>query len=500
MKNLLLFVLSTIAFSCSQSENSKLDAGDNVKPIGDYSTTDGDSVFSLGNGFDELKRQVKPFMCLDSNGLMVQMNRLNFLESRSEIIKGKKELVERLDIKVNVGVSGVYSFFTGDVSTAVNFARQTNVSSDTIMVVVEYNYIDNKKMIYGRSPKFLDDVIYSSMDEFRQDCGDKYLSEIEVGARLYYVFTSQYQASSSKSKTEVESAIKAGFGKMFNINTNTKVTEEQEEIFNQTNISIHCLTQGIADPTVCSSRHEVTGDSDAMNKILGSLELAFTSAVRDHPDFIVVKQKFKDYPFSKIFETEDVKDHMSVMDIRLENTKTMVNVYDEVEDICGVINYNNDECNATKDVIRNIMDSCLEPSIYRENSCDKLIEESSITSLPSYQKIIADASPGQLSLYEHDSHRGLEIEMKLKDIYSNYSPYKANQYINLTESRFSFNDKVSSYEYKLRDGWQIRLFEHPNGEGRQIILKGKGMARKTNPFVWNWNDKFSSLILERYED
>ena len=320
-----------MALSCNPDHQSELDAGDNVKPIGDYSTAKGESVFSLGNGFDELKRQIKPVMCLDSEGLMVQTDRVNFLESRSEIIKGKHELVERLDINANVGVSGVYSFVTGDVSTAVNFARQSNVSSDTIMVVVEYNYIDNKKMIYSRSPNFAEDVIYSDLETFRRDCGDKYLTEIEVGARLYYVFTSEYHSSNKKSKTEVEAAIKAGFGRMFNINSSTKVTAEQEEIFNQTNISIHCMTQGVKDPTVCSSRHEVTGDADSTAKILGSFELAFTSAVKDYPDFIVVKQKFKDYPWEKLgFSIEEIKDHHASLDVRLDNIETIVDVHEEL--------------------------------------------------------------------------------------------------------------------------------------------------------------------------
>ena len=504
MKNVLLGLFGAMVFSCSPSEHSSLDAGDNVKPIGDYSTQKGESVFSLGNGFNELKRQVNPFMCLDSAGLMVQTDRISFLESRSEIIKGKRELVERLDINVNVGVNGVYRFITGDVSTAVNFARQSNVSSDTIMVVVEYNYIDNKKMIYARSPNFLDDVIYTSMEEFRQDCGDKYLSEIEVGARLYYVFTSEYSATTNKSKAEVESAIKAGFGEMFNINTSSKVTKEQEEIFSQTNISIHCLTQGVADPTVCSSRHEVTGDSDQMNKILGSLELAFTSAVKDHPDFIVVKQKFRDYPIGKLFEVDDIKAHRATMGIRLDNVEMLIEESSEADAICSEIDYNSKECERFTGFLKDLMDSCMEPDPYEDEVCNSPIDKSILTEDENMKNIIADASPGYFELYEHSRLSGRRLRVNFSDMYSDYATFKPNQYYNLTDARFDFNDILSSYRWKLRDGWQVRFFEHHNGSGRQFVLKGgSGTAYAMDHALSNtqWAQAtITSFILERYED
>ena len=217
MKLFCTILIMIILVGCSRNNSSATKAGDNVKPINDFSTAMGESVFSLGNGFDELKRSTMSSMCLDAEVLNVQYDRINLLDSRSEIIQGHHELMKKLDVNVDVGVSGVYKFITGDISASANFVKQTNVSSDTLMVVVEYNYIDNKKMIFTQIPELVSELEGVSLTEFRRQCGDKYMSEISVGARLFYVFSAEYHETNTHSKSDIETAIKIGFAKLFMI-------------------------------------------------------------------------------------------------------------------------------------------------------------------------------------------------------------------------------------------------------------------------------------------
>ena len=398
---------------------------------------------------------------------------------------------------MNVGVSGVYSFFTGEMSTAVNFAKESSVSTDSIMVVVEYNYIDNKKMIYTQTPKFDETMLFNSVSEFRRECGDRYLSEIEVGARLYYVFTSEYHSSNKRSKKDVEAAIKAGFGKIFNITSETKMSKEQEEIFNQTNISINCLTQGVSDPTVCSSRHNASEDKEDMTKALANMELAFTSAVRDYPDFIVIKQKFNRYPMFKLFENSEIADYQKSINTRLVNIDNIVRVSEKADAICSGIDFNQGVCDRFKRTIGRIVDSCLETMGIYDGSCEQSISEQSLMNLDDYKTIINSVNAGSITFYEDGPFRGRTISFDFNQLFSNYSDMQPYKILNFTVREYSFNDRASSYSFDLRDGWRIRMYEHINGKGRSLTVQGKG---RVGSVPNGWNDRISSIVLERYKD
>jgi hypothetical protein len=316
-----------------------------------------------GDGYDLLAGQRKS-SCLNPAKVEIRSYPLNRATDSLFVAYTRTDLAKKLHLEVNAGVSALVKSVTGGASVKTTIAHETSMTSQDITAVAEYRYLKDEIVVYDSVPNLAEDklsLLKQDKVTFRNRCGDKFTRSIKTGASLYLVFKAEKIAEVNASQTDVEAALKIGFGAIFNINSGTQLTREQKSIIDSFRISTRCYSEGVSAHPCADNMLNTTALTLEDNTILARIKAAkaaLATEIDQGTSLTTVHEEMEPYPIPDELSSKgyyevfyDYRDHLNKL-------QQWLSLEDQVTAICSMENSASDECSRAKSTIAGEIENC----------------------------------------------------------------------------------------------------------------------------------------------
>ena len=459
---------------------------------------DGSGSNWIGDGYDNLSGQRRS-TCLDMNKTVVRTYPLNRAVDTLYLVGSRSELAKKLQLEVNAEASGVFKTVTGNASVKTTIVRETNISSNSITAIAEYRYLKDELMIYDSIPIMAADkiaLLEQDKAAFRRECGDKFTRVIRTGASLFLIFKAEKTEQTTSSQTQVENAIKLGFGSLIGANVSSKLSNEQKQIVSKFQISCKCYSEGTSAHPCADNMLNTTGLSldGADNSILDrikSAKMALANDIDNGRNIVTVAEELEQYEIPAVFGNKGLFEVFFDYRSFLEKIQSWLKAEDPVSSLCSAVNFLGEECTQAANTISTNIENCAIQRNLLAGSCRSPAPDE-------FANILSVNNAGEVVLCEHGGCNGRKLTLRFDNLYTGYGAIYPNVLYDLRSAPFGFNDMVSCYHAGgLKPGWKLTLFEHPDGGGRQAQIPA-GLVYGDVP--GGFNDKASAFKLERLTD
>jgi len=456
---------------------------------------DGSSTNWVGDGYDTLSGQRRA-SCLDNTKTVIRTYPLNRAVDTLYMVGSRSELAEKLNLEVSAEASGTYKTVTGNGSVKTAIVRETSISSNSVTAIAEYRYLKDEIMVYDSLPSMAEAKIALLQQDkvnFRRECGDKFTRKIRTGASLYLIFKADKVVQSSNNQNQVESALKLGFGSLLGANGSTKLSEEQKKIVSNYTISCKCYSEGTSAHPCADNMLNATGVDvdDKDNTILErikSAKMALANDIDNGRNIVTVSEELEKYDVPAVFGSKGLFEVFFDYRGYLEKIQEWLKIEDQVTPLCDATKFLVAECTAAQAQISGAIENCAEMRNVLAGSCQSPVAGQ-------FDALLSANSAGEVVLCEDGGCNGRKLALRFDHLYSGYAEVYPNTLYSLHDDRFRFADIVSCYwAGSLKPGWQLVLYEHPDGGGRQAVISAGTVYGNTPK---KFNDKASAFRLER---
>ena len=452
----------------------------------------------IGRGFDALTGEEREF-CFDPNSIYIDEVPVQATESIVEIVRTSSDVFRSLNIGVNLEASGVYKLFTGSGSLSTTIMRDSEFSSDEVMVVAQLIFKDKIQTLDGSltEPELSERKRYSLEKEkgaleFRQQCGDLFTQKVTLGSRLVMVFKATNLSQLTASKSEVEAAIKVGFAAIFGLGVDVRISEETSNIFNQLVFSSECYTEGVVGADICADFMVDFGEQEHpivdLNEKFQMTRQNFADSIALNPSHVKIGESYKHYETLNsveggFFSYEDRSQHLT----------ELAKLLGDLGDICRKIDFYEETCSSYREKIEDEIKRCANQSQW-QRTCAQLYPVSEYRTLFSDVLDVGDA--GSVKLFRDADFAGQAIVLDCNDLYNQFANLIPGKIYNLDAEQYRFSDQISSIKVSLEPGWAITFFEHNDGGGQSIRLESESESVNVGT-DFAMNDRISSFVLHR---
>ena len=193
--------------------------------------TNNGSFQLVGDGYDIFTGDPRG-NCLAISPERISVEPMRRTESKIDILKTKKQLVSRLDntFSINGGLSfgpeSKYELNAGLKSKKIN---ELTVNTNELVAITELTYSDRIARVNTRAPDLNEQgasLIKTAKDyfDFREDCGDRYVSEAIFGSRLLLVVKARYKDSVDRTIDELGVNLELVLGDLLGGGSSTPAT------------------------------------------------------------------------------------------------------------------------------------------------------------------------------------------------------------------------------------------------------------------------------------
>ena len=462
---------------------------------GDY------NKFKIADGYDALAGIARA-SCLDRDKTIIRSYQVNQGTDNLYLVSSKSEMADRLGISSNLEISGGKGDLTGSLSSKISIINETQVTSGTYTAIAEYKYIKDEISVYNSVPEMNPDMVAllqkSGPLAFRQMCGDRYYKSIKTGASLYLVFKAEKISETDNKQVDVENSLKIALGSIFGVNGSAQVNTTQKRILQNFRISSTCYSEGTsAHPCADNMLNSPAVDLDETNKsivdAIKSAKMALANDIDSKNNIVVVSENIIDYDVPALLAGKTYSEVFYDYKPNLVTLRTWLKKQEKVQNICGKAPNSADICEETNKVITKQMELCALQRNFAAKACR-------MPAAADLGAAMALGQAGSVALFEDGGARGRSVQLNFDDIYGisgDDTKLLVNTMYNLNDDRFGqkMEDVLSSFQAgNLKNGWQLTVFEHPNGGGRSFVIRaGQVYGDFGRPF----NDMASSFILKR---
>ncbi|NRA62939.1 MAG: hypothetical protein HRU19_00565 [Pseudobacteriovorax sp.] len=163
----------------------------------------------VGDGYDIFTGNPRG-NCLTIPQDKITISPMNQTESTIDIVKTKRDLITRLEssLSLGVGFTGPESKYEFNADLTSKKINEMTVSTDELVAVTELVYRDRIARVNTTAPDLNTDsqsIIQDGSDyfEFRDNCGDRYVSEAVFGSRLLLVVKATAKNETNRSVDEL---------------------------------------------------------------------------------------------------------------------------------------------------------------------------------------------------------------------------------------------------------------------------------------------------------
>jgi hypothetical protein len=462
---------------------------------GDY------NKYKIADGYDALAGIARA-SCLDKEKTIIRSYQVNQGTDTLYLVSSKSEMADRLGISTNLEISGGRGDLTGSLSSKISIINETQVTAGSYTAIAEYKYIKDEISVYNSVPEMNPDMVTllqkSGPLAFRQMCGDKYYKSIKTGASLYLVFKAEKISETENKQVDVENSLKIALGSIFGVNGSAQVNSSHKQVLQNFRISSTCYSEGTsAHPCADNMLNSPAVDLDETNKAIvdaiKSAKMALANDIDSKNNIVVVSENIIDYDVPALLEGKTYSDVFYDYRPNLVTIRSWLKQQEKVQNICKKAPNSANTCEETNKVIMKQMDLCALQRNFAAKACR-------MPAAGDIQPAMALGQAGSLMLYEDGGAQGRSVLLNFDDIYGisgDDTKLLVNTMYNIRDDRFGqrMEDVLSSFTAgNLKKGWQLTLFEHPNGVGRSYIIRA---GQVYGDFGWPLSDAVSSFILKR---
>lgn len=496
---LMTFALGT-SLGCGPKAGSS-DGGSFLMDVGGPLTTetavtstrplDSGASFRLGYGYDKLSGERRR-SCLDKANYELIGRNVRSTVSSFEIVNTKEDLAKKLNIEVNAEASGSYGTITGSASTKTTILKNSNFNERSIVGIMNFSHKAQEIGIESDYQPLSADklgLLKSNKEMFRLNCGDSYTKSVTTGAAMYLLVNLSSKGQEITNKVETVNTVKAAFGSMFSASTTTSVSNETVQTLSNFNISVSCHSVGV-DTEACAQALTTVDPNDLASFVsyINSAKKALSDSINEQPDMLVaIDEVFEEYP--KPIESLSAPRSEIFFDYAPQAAvlKDLLEKENQVNYICNV----------------QLLSSCIDLRYAFSEQIRHCARQGSWADCKpesiDIQKLLSEGNMrtgiGKVIFWEHQKNgvaNGKTLTMDFDKPSTDPNAFVEGRIYNFTA--IGYNDIATGFQSSLRAGWQLRVFEHPDGGGRCYMVGGPS----AQPINLGWfNDKASSARLEK---
>ncbi|MFW7382115.1 MAG: hypothetical protein ACOH5I_25140 [Oligoflexus sp.] len=315
---------------------------------------------------------------------------------------------------------------------------------------------------------------------------------MNTGAAIYVVIDMQSKNENVKNSVDTINSVRAVFGGIFSANASVAASTEQQELLQTFNITVTCHSIG-ANSSACSQ--PIAGidptNFNPLVEFVDRVKAELSKSIETQPElFVSVDETLEEYPKPEGMKEMKRSDIFMDFSSQAQIVRQLLDREIQVHLICNVMKLKS--CVDVQVALANQIRYCARQETFVDcdpelASIDKLLSEVATQTVP-------DTSIGRVTFWDHFRNGVPGGKVFVADFdrpASDPITFKPNQIYNLTDH--GFNDIATGYQSTLREGWQLRVFEHINGGGRCWMV---GAADPQIHGFGEFNDKASSFRLE----
>lgn len=419
----------------------------------------------LGGGYDALSGERRA-SCLDVSKLEFRSYPVNHTDDAFDIAIDREDLTRKLNVEFNAEVSRSWRGTNFEPTFKGSLLRETSLSGVSLVAIARIRFVKSEVSLYESTPAILTERIndlHQDKNLFREQCGDKYVKGVKIGAELIIVVRAEQINAIQSETSKVNAAVKVGLGKVLGVNASSTLTAEEKSVLNNFQLSTRCYSHG-ASVHVCADNglnlSGLTPGDVTISQRINQAKKQLADDILTEKNLTVLDTDLALYP---IPANERGKSHGDVFfDYRtdLKNIQSWLRLESRIETLCEKVEGLNEDCLDTRSMLTENIGACADINLRAGQTCRA--PDASDAS-----EILNVADGGKVILYEHGYRRGRQLALDLRDLFSPMSLIKPGILYNLHHQPFGdFADVMSGAEVYLKSGWMITFYEHINGSGR----------------------------------
>jgi hypothetical protein len=238
-------------------------------------------------------------------------------------------------------------------------------------------------------------------------------------------------------------------------------------------------------------------DLDETNKAIvdaiKSAKMALANDIDSKNNIVVVSESLAEYDVPALFEAKKFSDIFYDFKPNLNTLQAWLKIQDRVQNICAKAPNSSDLCEQTNNFVSRQMEQCALQRYFDAKTCR-------LPTLSDVAPVMELNDAGTITFFEHGGAQGRSLTLTFDDIYGikgDETKLLANTIYNVRDDRFGvgLEDILSNFNSTgIKKGWQLAVFEHPDGQGRKFLVKN---GQNLGHFGREFNDMMSSFRLER---
>ena len=254
---------------------------------------------NLGKGFGLTEGQYAPEeVCLEPDHLYVNASNENRQTLNYHQIKTREELYRKLNLDISASLSLSIGKFGTQADAKYQLFRESEMLQEYSMVLVQWEKKVERLDLQSSQPRKLKDYWingylnphdsnWNPEIDFRNQCGDKYLSAVVTGARLYILLEINNENFSSQSMQTKTWEAKAKLASVLSASSSGSISDQTKEYFNNNDIRLRIVNEGGSDKTSTVLTLDIEGVKDYYDD--------FVSSVTPN-GYVALEKEFSEYP------------------------------------------------------------------------------------------------------------------------------------------------------------------------------------------------------------
>ena len=363
----LLLVPGVALMSCVRTQQSGLSG----------SLPEATARYNAGDGYDLLTGEIKGACLTDFNPGAFQADPYNSVIDTTDVVSSREELARKLGMEANAEMSAT-SVGGPKVSLKASILRDAKFSKKNITLLWRFEhssqqvYIPTAQVTY--KPEVENWLKQKDKERFRDNCGDRYIDSVTVGASLYLVFSVEAVSHDYIDVNKMSSEIEGSFKGLFSAKKGATIDSEKKKTLQNLRISTSCRSSGLTASPCSINDLNVIG-MELTDETIGRLNAAIAKArdtVRDEVNAgknrVEIGRTYRTYPVPQgLGSFADTFFHVETYQGRLEKWLKMEG---EKNEICSVSETTKAECERLGHVFKKSIDACSQNQLLGKQCMD----------------------------------------------------------------------------------------------------------------------------------
>ncbi|NVJ62553.1 MAG: hypothetical protein HWE27_19355 [Gammaproteobacteria bacterium] len=312
-------------------------------------------LHNLGKGFGLTEGQYAPEeVCLKPDDLYVNSSNVNSSDLRIHQLETREDLYEKLDLDISASLSMSIGKFGTQADAKYQLFREAQMHQEYSTLLMKWERKAERLDLQSSTPRKLKNYYVNNYlnpydgttvpeVDFRNNCGDRYLSAVVTGARIYVLLEIKNENYSSTEMENISWDVKAKFAEIINASSTGSISTETRRMFEKFEVSFKAVTEGGSSPTQTVKNLTIDNVKDYFNNFIAGVKPS---------GYVALDREFSHYPVPVQYNTlnyHDVfADHRPLRNqltrwIALDNQ-----VNDRCASLTGVSSSYDALCNAAK--------------------------------------------------------------------------------------------------------------------------------------------------------